>query len=115
MKTIFLLLFLFPTLSFSQTDSRICGEPLRDASGEIIRSNTIRNNFQKVHPCPSTGLPTGACPGWAKDHIIPLACQGCDSVENMQWLKNTIKSCAGAECKDRWERKIYCSPIVLVK
>jgi hypothetical protein len=28
---------------------------------------------------------TGACPGYAKDHIVPLACDGPDTVANLQW------------------------------
>lgn len=99
----------------SDADLRVCGEPARDANGTIKRSSTVLTKFQKEHPCPSTGLAYGACPGWAKDHVIPLACGGCDSVENLQWLKNTIKSCAGEECKDRWERKINCQPMQIVK
>lgn len=104
-------------LSFSvhAQDARVCGEPKRDSSGTIVRSSSVLNDFQKIHPCPSTGLNKGTCPGWAKDHVIPLACGGCDSIENLQWLKNSIKSCAGTECKDRWERKINCKPTVIVK
>lgn len=96
-------------------DLRVCGDPARDLDGGIRRSSTVTTQFQRLHPCPSTGLKYGACRGWSKDHVIPLACGGCDSVENMQWLKNSIKSCAGAECKDRWERKINCNPMEIVK
>lgn len=109
----FTLLIVF--MPVSAADFRVCGDPARDAAGVIIRSDKVKRDFQKAHPCPATGLTSGACPGWAKDHVIPLDCGGCDSVENMQWLKNTIKSCAGTECKDRWERKIYCSPMEIVK
>jgi hypothetical protein len=100
----------------SLTDSRVCGVEniKRSEEGVIIRSASVLRNFQKLHPCPSTGKITGSCPGWAIDHVIPLACGGCDSIENLQWMKNTIKSCAGTECKDRWERKIYCEPMTLV-
>lgn len=117
-KHVWLTVFVVVILSVSfksDADSRICGEPIRNADGTIKRSSTVLASFQKQHPCPSTGLPYGSCPGWAKDHVIPLACGGCDSVENLQWLKNTIKSCAGTECKDRWERKINCQPIQIVK
>jgi hypothetical protein len=31
------------------------------------------SEFQRQHPCPSTGRATGACPGYIKDHIVPLA------------------------------------------
>jgi hypothetical protein len=27
----------------------------------------------------------GACPGYRKDHVVPLACHGPDAVSNMQW------------------------------
>lgn len=93
--------------SATPTDIRFCGTPVRDANGDIIRSSRVLSDFQKLHPCPSTGLPTGACPGWAKDHVISLACGGCDAVFNLQWLPNDQKSTAGAHAKDRYERKIY--------
>ena len=80
-------------------DLRIC--EVRQERGTVAKAE-----FRKIHPCPSTGLKTGACPGWQVDHIIPLASCGCDIVENLQWLKNDIKTCAGIMCKDRWERKI---------
>ena len=35
-----------------------------------------------VDPCPSTGNTTGACPGYRKDYIMPLACGGVDAVSN---------------------------------
>lgn len=108
-----------PTVSTPVTlnkdvDYRICGTVNRDANGVIVRSDAVKSKFQRIHPCPSTGLRTGACPGWSKDHVIPLDCGGCDAVENMQWLKNTIKSCSGTECKDRWERKTYCTPTIVI-
>lgn len=96
--------------AFGAEDARYCGTPVRDAAGVIARSEKVKLDFQKLYPCPATGRKTGACPGWAKDHVIPLDCGGCDSVTNLQWLKNSIKSCPGTECKDRWERKIYCRP-----
>jgi hypothetical protein len=97
-------------------DARICGtEPTRDPDGRISRSSIVLRAFQIIHPCPATGSRTGPCPGWAIDHVIPLACGGCDSIENLQWLKNSIKSCPGTECKDRWERAINCLPPAIVK
>lgn len=89
-------------------DARYCGPPQRSAAGDIIRSRAPLRDFQRIHPCPSTGLSTGACPGWHKDHVIPLVCGGCDTVENLQWLPVEIKACAGTDCKDRWERRVYC-------
>lgn len=44
---------------------------------------------------------------WQVDHTIPLSEGGCDTVVNMQWLPKVIKTCADANCKDRWERKVY--------
>ncbi|BBB59919.1 hypothetical protein UNDKW_1646 [Undibacterium sp. KW1] len=64
------------------------------------RSSTVKRDFQRQNPCPSTGKTKGACPGYVKDHIKPLACGGADAVENMQWqMKEDAKK------KDRIERK----------
>ena len=88
-------------------ETRYCGVPDRDSRGVIKRSSAVRAEFKSIHPCPVTGLPSGPCPGWQIDHVMPLDCGGCDSVSNMQWLPVEIKTCAGTICKDRWERKIY--------
>lgn len=96
-------------------ETRCCIEPVRNADGSIRRRADVLAAFQKIHPCPSTGLTTGACPNWAKDHVISLACGGRDEVGNLQWLPLPIKSAAGTYPKDRWERKVYCQPIELVK
>lgn len=50
------------------------------------RSPAVRAEFQRLHPCPSTGKPAGACPGWQADHREALICGGRDEVANMQWL-----------------------------
>ena len=92
------------------TEIRLCGAPARAPDGSIKRSASVLKAFQLAHPCPSTGLKTGACPGWAKDHIIPLAVGGCDAVYNLQWLPDQIKSASGPYPKDRWERKVYADP-----
>lgn len=65
------------------------------------RSREITQAFQREHPCPSTGKPFGACPGWVKDHINPLCNGGPDAVSNLQW--QTVED---AKVKDRWERDI---------
>lgn len=89
---------------------RYCGAPARDANGKIVRSQAVLRAFQRVYPCPSTGLKTGACPGWAINHTIPLACGGCDSLANLDWMPDRIKSCAEPWCRDRWERQVYDRP-----
>ena len=88
-------------------ETRYCGEPKRDVNGAILRRADVLAAFQKIHPCPSTGLTTGACAGWQKNHIIPLACGGCDEVSNLSYLPLQIKTCASWYCVDRFERKIY--------
>jgi hypothetical protein len=62
------------------------------------RSREVTREFQREHPCPSTGRPSGACPGYRKDHIVPLGCGGPDAVSNLQW-----QTVAAAKAKDRWE------------
>jgi hypothetical protein len=42
----------------------------------------------------------GACPGYVKDLVLPLACGGSDMVSNMQW-----QTIADAKAKDKWETK----------
>lgn len=64
------------------------------------RSSTVKRDFQRQSPCPSTGKPKGACPGYVKDHIKPLVCGGADAVENMQWQTKE-----DAKMKDKLERK----------
>lgn len=91
-------------------ETRQCGEPVRLADGSIRRRSDVLTAYRKAHPCPATGLTTGACPGWALDHIVTLACGGCDAVSNLAWMPNVIKSGPGAFPKDRWERKVYCVP-----
>jgi hypothetical protein len=63
-------------------------------------SREVTREFQREHPCPSTGPTTGRCPGYRKDHVEPLACGGPDAVSNLQW--QTIRD---AKAKDRWERR----------
>lgn len=87
------------------SDPRFCGAPLRNESGEIVRSYRVLREFERAHPCPIAGQPgvkEGTCPGWIRDHVIPLSCGGCDAVENLQWLPTDQWL-----MKSRWERKIY--------
>jgi hypothetical protein len=64
------------------------------------RSRAVAREFQQEHPSPSTGLLSGPCPGYWKDHIVPLACGGPDAASNLQW-----QTVAAAKAKDTWERK----------
>lgn len=92
-------------------ETRYCQvTPTRDADGSISRRADVLRAYRALYPCPSTGTGTtkGQCPGWNLDHTVPLACGGCDSVANLTWMPVEIKRCAGAYCKDRWERKVYC-------
>lgn len=88
-------------------ETRYCYPIVRDSSGSIYRSSKVRTTFQVIHPCPVTGLSYGACPGWQVNHVIPLACGGCDTVSNMDWMPVEIKTCTAWYCRDKFERKIY--------
>ncbi len=68
------------------------------AMAEEGRSSAVAREFQREHPCPSTGQTSGPCPGYRKDHIKPLACGGPDDPANMQW-----QTIAEAAAKDKWE------------
>jgi hypothetical protein len=115
-----LVLLAFSTVAIAEPTSRVpvlpleeqryCGPPPRLADGSIKRRSDVLAAFRKAHPCPVTGLSTGACVGWAIDHVLPLACGGCDAVSNLQWLPNGLKSVAVIG-KDRFERLIYCEPM----
>ena len=56
-----------------------------DADG-AQRSRAVRAEFQRLNPCPSTGLSSGPCPGWQIDHRDALVCGGSDALANLQWL-----------------------------
>lgn len=103
---------LFSSVRAHADDLRFCNSIVRDANGRIHRSSAVIAAFRRDHPCPSTGRITGPCKGWAVDHVIPLASCGCDTPFNLQWLPDSIKSCAGSQCKDRWERRVYICPQV---
>ncbi len=62
------------------------------------RSLEVKHELQRQHPCPSTGRTTGPCPGYIKDHVVPLACGGPDDPANLQWLTTAE---AKAKAKDK--------------
>ena len=70
------------------------------ADAATLRSSSAKAEFKRVHPCPSTVARSGACGGYVSDHVVPLACGGADSPDNMQW--QTIEE---AKMKDRRELK----------
>lgn len=108
LKLIILVVLMLPNFAYGLEDPRYCGPPERRADGRIVRSTKVLNDFKKMYPCPSTGEDHGNCPGWAIDHVVPRVCGGCDTILNLQWLPNEIKSGPGDLPKDRWERKVYC-------
>ena len=63
------------------------------------RSRAARDEFEREHPCPSTGKRSGKCPGYVVDHVKALACGGADAPSNMQW-----QTTAAAKAKDKTER-----------
>jgi hypothetical protein len=70
------------------------------AEAKIPRSSAAKAEFERASPCPATGEPRGACPGYVIDHIKPLCAGGPDNPSNMQW--QTIEA---AKLKDRDERR----------
>jgi hypothetical protein len=74
------------------------GDFARDKRGRIQRSTATVTAFRAEHPCPSTGLNAGPCPGYVIDHIRALRRGGADLPHNLQW-----QSRAAAREKDRVE------------
>ena len=64
----------------------LCWGGIGGAGGAWARDRDVPREFQKIQPCPSTGRTRGACPGYQRDHIVPLCRGGADNVGNMQWL-----------------------------
>ena len=85
-------------------DCRYQGSPIRDINGIIKRDYKVIAAYKKLHPCPSTGLNYGACPGWSLNHNCPLACGCVDAVWNLSWMRNDVKKVV-----DSYERKINAS------
>ena len=77
-------------------DERVCGPPRRNAEGKIVRKASVLRQFETIHPRPDDGQ------RWILDHVIPLACGGCDSIENLQWLPESAW-----RLKSKWERVVY--------
>lgn len=73
-------------------------EPVRRAPA--TRSSAVLAEFQRQHPCPATSSARGACPGYIRDHIVPLCAGGPDHPDNLQW-----QTVAAAKAKDREEMR----------
>ncbi len=87
-----------------KADSRYCGEPKRNAHGDIIRSAAVIAEFKRLYPLPSTANKKD----FQINHPIPMVCGGCDSVENMIWMHKKAKTCADDYCQDRHEQITMC-------
>lgn len=59
---------------------------LSTGAADATRSPTLRAEFMRLNPCPSTGAVRGTCPGWQVDHREALVCGGRDELGNLQWL-----------------------------
>jgi len=57
----------------------------------------VRRQFQREHLCPSTGLQSGPCPGYIKDHIVPLKRGGTDTAQHAAGTRTR------SQAKDRVE------------
>jgi len=55
--------------------------PMAVSSGAVLQ----KHEFQRSHPCPSTGGTSRGCPGYVIDHVVPLKRGGADAPSNMQW------------------------------
>ena len=89
-----------PTALLTTAAFAVCVALPISALSKQPRSASVKREFQLTHPCPANGRTSGACPGYVKDHAVPLWCDGSDAVSNLQW--QTIRS---AKAKDRWETK----------
>lgn len=71
-----------------------------DARGKYNykRGSSVRSQFMKQNPCPSTGQIKGVCLGYVFDHVVPLKRGGADHLNNMQWQTKEE-----AKQKDKWE------------
>lgn len=60
------------------------------AEARQARSKAVLRQFQLLYPCPSTGLKSGACPGFQRDHWAALECGGPDNLQNLNWLPTVV-------------------------
>lgn len=72
------------------------------AEAQPRRTRAAVAEFKRLNPCPATGKPQGACPGYVVGLVVPLCAEGEDHPGNMTW-----HPAAEAEDKRRWEQQ-YC-------
>lgn len=68
---------------------------------EYPRDPAVTRAFTLAVPCPATGETGHRCPGYIRDHFIPLCAGGPDAVENLWW-----EDIARAAEKDRRELQL---------
>ena len=102
MKLLFVLMLISAAPSYA--DKRYCGEPERYNDGRIIRSVTVIAEFQRLYPLPANFNRKD----YQINHVIPLVCGGCDTIENMMWMHVKAKTCAEDYCQDRHEQLTMC-------
>lgn len=88
----------------------VCSLLLAASADAAQRSKAARAEFQRENPCPATGKPRGACPGYEVDHIQPLCAGGEDRAANLQWLlverhrektRRDMAACSGRAYRDK--------------
>lgn len=88
---------IFMALAIAATSlSAISGQP---------RSAAAVAKFKRLNPCPANAQPSGPCPGYIVDHVMPLCAGGADDPTNMQW--QTVEE---AKEKDAQERLMCRRP-----
>jgi hypothetical protein len=80
MNRILLVIVLLAVVAFAEPSSKH-----RSTAHRYPRSRSVTSAFQRKNPCPSTGKKYGACPGYVKNHRVPLCKGGPDSVGNLEW------------------------------
>jgi hypothetical protein len=80
--------------------------------GRYKRSTKAKNQFKRLHPCPSTGSPNGRCPGYVIDHVTPLECRRADAPFKMQWqtIPTERPKIHGSEIVGVVRPRVVCQP-----
>ncbi|MFC5488457.1 hypothetical protein [Dokdonella soli] len=78
-----------------------------DAGARNHRDSRARHEFERLHPCPSTGRCAGQCPGYIIDHRIALCVGGSDTPDNLRWQTFDASRAKDAwECRKGWPAKL---------